>query len=87
MISDNRTAWTSKLLLFNTNTKIISEIDTNINGFGANPIAYSPLTNKIYYFKDKESDTFLISRDVKSNNFELKKIKYGPSAVKIWIKH
>ncbi len=87
MISDNRTEWTSKLLLFDTKTLKISEVDTNINGFGATPIDYSPVSNKIYYFKDKQADTFLVARDVKTNKVELKKLKYGPSALKIWVKH
>jgi len=73
----------NSLLLYKPKEGNISKIDSGINAFAANPIDYSALTGKIYYFVDEKSDTYLKSRDTNTGKSEKILLDYGPAALRV----
>ena len=71
------------LLLYKPKEGKISKIDSNINAFAANPIDFSTLTGKIYYFVDEESNTYLKSLDTKTGGSEKILLDFGPAALRV----
>ncbi len=71
------------LLLYKPKEGKISKIDSNINAFAANPIDFSTLTGKIYYFVDEESNTYLKSLDTKAGGSEKILLDFGPAALRV----
>ncbi len=71
------------LLLYKPKEGKISKIDSNINAFAANPIDFSSVTGKIYYFVDEKSDTYLKSFDTKTKTEEKILLQYGPAALRV----
>ena len=83
VFSSNSERWTNKLLKYETSIGMISEIADGVNAFAANPVEYSDVTKKIYYFADDGPDTFLNSIDTVSGETEELKLDEGPAAVKV----
>ena len=73
----------NSLLLYKPNDGKITKIDSNINAFAANPIDYSSVSGKIYYFVDEKSDTYLKSFDTKTKAEEKILLEYGPAALRV----
>lgn len=73
----------NSLLLYKPNEGKISKIDSGINAFAANPIDYSSVSGKIYYFVDEKSDTYLKSLDTKTNKSEKILLDFGPAALRV----
>ena len=73
----------NNLLLFRPNEGKVTKIDSNINAFAANPIDFSSVSGKIYYFVDDKSDTYLKSLDTKTKTEEKILLEYGPAAVRV----
>ena len=73
----------NSLLLYKPNDGKITKIDSNINAFAANPIDYSSISGKIYYFVDEKSDTYLKSLDTKTNKSEKILLDFGPAALRV----
>lgn len=73
----------NSLLLYRPKDGNISKIDSKINAFAANPIDYSSVTGKIYYFVDEKSDTYLKSFDTKTKAGEKILLNYGPAALRV----
>ena len=71
------------LLLYKPKEGKISKIDSNINAFAANPIDFSSVTGKIYYFVDEESNTYLKSLDTKAGGSEKILLDFGPAALRV----
>ena len=73
----------NSLLLYKPNEGKITKIDSNINAFAANPIDYSSVSGRIYYFVDEKSDTYLKALD--SESYEEMKflLDYGPAALRV----
>ena len=86
VFSNNNDGWINKLLKYNPGDGSVSEIDSGINAFASNPIDFSTVTKKIYYFADSGPDTFLKLLNTLSGEKEEKKMEAGPAAVKIWIR-
>ena len=85
IFSNNSSKWENNLLKFNPKEGVVSKIDANINAFAANPIDFSPLTKRIYYFVDDKSDTYLKYLDTESNTFETIPLECGPAALRVKI--
>ncbi len=73
----------NSLLLYKPNDGKITKIDSNINAFAANPIDYSSVSGKVYYFVDEKSDTYLKSFDTKTKAEEKILLEYGPAALRV----
>ena len=73
----------NSLLLYKPNEGKITKIDSGINAFAANPIDYSSVSGKIYYFVDEKSDTYLKSLDTKTNKSEKILLDFGPAALRV----
>ncbi len=73
----------NSLLLYKPKEGKISKIDSKINAFAANPIDYSSVSGKIYYFVDDKSDTYLKSRDTKTGKTETLLLDFGPAALRV----
>ena len=73
----------NSLLLYKPNEGKITKIDSNINAFAANPIDYSSVSGKIYYFVDEKSDTYLKFLDTKTNKSEKILLDFGPAALRV----
>ena len=73
----------NSLLLYKPKEGKISKIDSKINAFAANPIDYSSVTGKIYYFVDEKSDTYLKSFDTKTKADEKILLDFGPAALRV----
>ena len=73
----------NNLLLYKPKEGKISKIDSNINAFAANPIDFSTVTGKIYYFVDDKSDTYLKSLETKTKTEEKILLEYGPAALRV----
>ena len=73
----------NSLLLYRPKEGNISKIDSKINAFAANPIDYSSVTGKIYYFVDEKSDTYLKSFDTKTKAEEKILLDFGPAALRV----
>ena len=73
----------NSLLLYRPNEGKITKIDSNINAFAANPIDYSSVSGKVYYFVDEKSDTYLKSFDTKTDKSEKILLDFGPAALRI----
>ena len=84
VVSDNNANWVNKLYILNTKEGKVSEVDTGVNAFAANPIDYCPVTDMVYYFCDDKEKTFLKARSVKSGNVESYELDAGPASVKVW---
>ena len=84
VVSDNNENWINKLYKFDTKEGTVSEVDTGVNAFAANPIDYSGTTDMVYYFCDDKEKTFLKAKSVKSGNIEKYELDAGPASVKIW---
>lgn len=87
VFSNNSDRWINRLLKYDTKKGVISQIDSGVNAFAANPVDYSPVTKKIYYFADFGPDTFLRSMNTDSGEFEEIKLDEGPAFVKVWIRN
>ncbi|HNW82336.1 MAG TPA: hypothetical protein PKG52_05520 [bacterium] len=83
VFSSNSDRWTNKLLRYETSLGRISEISSGVNAFAANPVEYSSVTKKIYYFADIGADTCLMSIDSVSGKSEKLELDEGPAAVKV----
>lgn len=84
VVSDNNSNWVNKLYEFDTKEGKISEVDTGVNAFAANPIDYSSETGQIYYFCDDEEKTFLKARNIETGNVESYELDAGPASIKVW---
>ena len=73
----------NSLLLYKPKEGKITKIDSNINAFAANPIDYSSVSGKVYYFVDEKSDTYLKSFDTKTKAEEKILLEYGPAALRV----
>lgn len=73
----------NSLLLYKPKEGNISKIDSKINAFAANPIDYSSVSGKIYYFVDEKSDTYLKSFDTKTKADEKILLDFGPAALRV----
>lgn len=73
----------NSLLLYKPNDGKITKIDSGINAFAANPIDYSSVTGKIYYFVDDKSDTYLKALDSESYEEIKLLLQYGPAALRV----
>lgn len=87
VFSNNSDRWLNRLLKYDTKKGIISQIDSGVNAFAANPLDFSPVTKKIYYFADSGPDTFLRSVSTETGEIEETKIDEGPASVKVWVKY
>ncbi len=87
VFSNNSDGWINKLLKYDTKKGIISQIDSGVNAFAANPVDFSPVTKKIYYFADSGPDTFLRSVSTETGEIAETKINEGPASVKVWVKY
>lgn len=83
VFSNNSSAWENNLLLYRPEEGVVKKIDSRINAFAANPIDYSSVSGKIYYFVDNKSDTYLKSFDTKTDKSEKILLDYGPAALRI----
>ena len=73
----------NSLLLYKPNEGKISKIDSGINAFAANPIDYSSVSGRIYYFVDEKSDTYLKALDSESYEEMKLLLDYGPAALRV----
>ena len=73
----------NSLLLYKPNEGKITKIDSNINAFAANPIDYSSVSGRIYYFVDEKSDTYLKALDSESYEEMKLLLDYGPAALRV----
>ena len=73
----------NSLLLYKPNEGKISKIDSNINAFAANPIDYSSVSGRIYYFVDEKSDTYLKALDSESYEEMKLLLDFGPAALRV----
>jgi len=73
----------NSLLLYKPKDGNISKIDSKINAFAANPIDYSSVTGRIYYFVDEKSDTYLKALDSESYEEMKLLLDYGPAALRV----
>lgn len=87
ILSENSDRWVNHLLKYETKRGKIFKIDSGINAFATNPIDFSTVTKKIYYFVDFGSETFLKSIDGKEGKVEEINLKYGPAFIKVWLKN
>jgi len=87
VFSNNSDRWINRLFKYDTKKGVISQIDSGVNAFAANPVDFSPVTKKIYYFADFGPDTFLRSMNTDSGEFEEIKLDEGPAFVKVWIRN
>lgn len=84
VFSNNKDGWVNTLLKYDPFIGTVSKVDSGINAFAANPIDFSTLTQKVYYFADSGPETFLRALNTVSGEKEEKKMESGPAAVKIW---
>jgi len=84
IVSDNNENWINKLYEFDTKEGKVTEVDTGVNAFVANPIDYSSTADMVYYFCDDKEKTFLKAKNVKSGDVESYELDAGPASVKIW---
>ncbi|MBR6421457.1 hypothetical protein IKS86_01930 [bacterium] len=73
----------NSLLLYKPNEGKISKIDSGINAFAANPIDYSSVSGRVYYFVDEKSDTYLKALDSESYEEMKLLLDYGPAALRV----
>ena len=73
----------NSLLLYKPKEGKISKIDSGLNAFAANPIDYSSVNGKIYYFVDKKSDTYLKALDSETFDETELLLEYGPAALRV----
>lgn len=73
----------NSLLLYKPNEGKITKIDSGINAFAANPIDYSSVSGRIYYFVDEKSDTYLKALDSESYEEMKLLLDYGPAALRV----
>ena len=85
IFSNNSSKWENNLLKYDPKSGVVSKIDSNLNAFAANPIDFSPLTKRIYYFVDNKSDTYLKCLDTESGSFETLLLEFGPSSLRVKI--
>lgn len=83
VFSNNSSKWENNLLKYNPKEGKVTRIDSAINAFAANPIDYSTLTGKIYYFVDEQEDTYLKSLDTKTGKTETVLLDFGPAALRV----
>ncbi|MBP5405708.1 hypothetical protein J6Z19_00985 [bacterium] len=83
IFSNNSSKWENNLLKYLPGDGIVSKIDSNINAFAANPIDFSPMTGRIYYFVDIGSDTYLKCFDTKTAESETVLLDSGPAALRV----
>ena len=73
----------NSLLLYKPNEGKISKMDSGINAFAANPIDYSSVSGRVYYFVDEKSDTYLKALDSESYEEMKLLLDYGPAALRV----
>ena len=73
----------NSLLLYKPNEGKITKIDSGINAFAANPIDYSSVSRRVYYFVDEKSDTYLKALDSESYEETKLLLDYGPAALRV----
>ena len=73
----------NSLLLYKPNEGKVSKIDSGLNAFAANPIDYSSVSGRIYYFVDEKSDTYLKALDSESYDEMKLLLDYGPAALRV----
>ena len=73
----------NSLLLYKPNEGKITKIDSNINAFAANPIDFSSVSGRVYYFVDEKSDTYLKALDSESYEEMKLLLDYGPAALRV----
>ena len=73
----------NSLLLYKPNEGKITKIDSGLNAFAANPIDYSSVSGRIYYFVDEKSDTYLKALDSESYDEMKLLLDYGPAALRV----
>ena len=73
----------NSLLLYKPNEGKITKIDSGLNAFAANPIDYSSVSGRIYYFVDEKSDTYLKALDSESYEEMKLLLDYGPAALRV----
>ena len=83
IFSNNSSQWENNLLKYLPKEGKVTKIDSGINAFAANPIDFSTLSGKIYYFVDKKSDTYLKSLETKTGKTETVLLDYGPAALRV----
>lgn len=84
VVSDNNANWVNKLYEFDTKEGKISEVDTGVNAFAANPIDYSSDAGMVYYFCDDQEKTFLKARNIETGAVESYELDAGPASIKVW---
>lgn len=84
IFSSNSGRWINKLLKYDPAEGVISEIDSGVNAFAANPVDFSTVTKKIYYFTDSGPDTFLRSIDTITGDNDEIKLDDAPASVTMW---
>lgn len=83
IFSNNSSRWENNLLKYLPQEGKISKIDSGLNAFAANPIDFSTLTGKIYYFVDEKADTYLKSLDTNTGEEEKILLDFGPAALRV----
>ena len=83
IFSNNSSKWENNLLYYIPEEGKVYKIDSGLNAFAANPIDYSSVTGKIYYFVDEKSDTYLKSFDTKTKADEKILLDFGPAALRV----
>ena len=84
VVSDNNDNWVNKLYKFDIKEGKVTELDTGVNAFAANPVDYSSTADTVYYFCDYEEKTFLKAKSVESGDVKSYELDAGPASVKIW---
>lgn len=83
IFSNNSSKWENNLLYYIPKEGKVYKIDSGLNAFAANPIDYSSVTGKIYYFVDKKSDTYLKALDSETFDETEMLLEYGPAALRV----
>ena len=84
VFSNNSSMWENNLLLYKPKEGKITKIDSGLNAFAANPIDYSSVSGRIYYFVDEKADTYLKFFDTKSGAAgEKVLLDFGPAALRV----
>lgn len=84
VVSDNNNNWVNKLYEFNTKEGKISEVDSGVNAFAANPVAYNAGNDSVFYFCDDKEKTFIKKRNVETGKVDSYELDSGPASIKIW---